>query len=382
MAPTDVWLACESLAVVIRGSRDADALQRVFDRESGREPPRPHEQAVENLLAAMGMLRTRPLLFGLHAPQLPPLPMPGLNFEDLLRLDGFADFTQTAARASGALLSLIEHIRSRLAGYPDLAVADLRPQSPRVDMDGLLDPSSMPWPLAARNRQLQDHGAPAAGLRGIDEDQWAAKTDALLDRLRATSQWEAFTTAAAELSAEARDQLEDACRQFDKQADPVIIHDQAGSRLMRQFQYRHAALAAVRDPLTGPARTYLNAFYAIDRLIDQAATVISDRVVYTYPVTVPGTADVSWQRTDTELVVRAQFAEGASPFITPGRILLYAGDPPVRGAWIGRGTSMNFHTEMGVTINLEAEVLLDSESLLDIAVPEHQDEQKATTGSG
>jgi len=377
MALTDVWQACEDLAAVIRKSRDADALQRVFDRESRHEPPRPHEHAVTELLAGTGMLRTRPLLFGLHAPQLPPLPMPGPNFEDLLAIDGFADFMHTAARASGALLSLIEHIRFRLAGYPDLPVVDLRPESPRVDMDGLLDPSSMPWPLAARNQQLQDHGVAAAGLSGIDEDQWAVKTAALLDRLRPTSQWEAFTTAATELPAEARDQLEEACRQFDEQADPAIIHAKVGSLLLRQVQYRQAALAAARDPLTGPARTYLNAFYAIDRLIDQVATVISERAVYAHPVSVPGTADVSWQRTDTELVARAQFAEGASPFITPGRILLYAGEPPVRGAWIGHGTSMNLHTEMGVTINLDAKVLPDSEHLLDLAAPEDQDEPAA-----
>lgn len=374
MALKDVWRACEDLAAVIRECRDADALQRVFDQESRHEPPRPHERAVTELLAAMGMLRTRPLLFGLHASQLPPLPMPGLNFENLLRVDGFADFMEAAARASGALLSLIEHIHSYMAGYPDLPVADLRPQSPRVHMDGLFDQSSMPWPLAARNRQVQYHGLPTAGLRGIDETQWGVKTDALRDRLRATPQWEAFTTAAIELPVEARDQLDDACRQFDERTDPAVIHTQAGPLLMRQFQYRQAALAAARDPLTGPARTYLDAFYAIDRLIDQAATVISERAVYAHPVTVPVTADVSWQHTDTELVARAQFAEEASPFITPGRILVYTGDPPVRGAWIGRSTSMNIHPELGVTINVDAEVLSDSENLLDLAAPEDQHE--------
>lgn len=377
MTLTDVWQSCEDLAAVIKASRDANALQHAFDRESHHESPRPHERAIMELLAGMGMLRTRPLLFGLHAPQLPPLPPPGPNFDGLLRVDGSADFMQSAARASGALLSLIEHIRSHLVGYPDLPVADLRPQSPRVDMDGLIDQSSMPWPLAARNRKLQNGGAPAAGLHGIDEDEWGAKTDALLDRLRATYQWEAFATAATELSPEAREQLEDACRQFDEQADSAVIDAQAGPLLMRQFQYRQAALATARDSLTGPARTYVDAFYAIDRLIDQAATVISERAVYAHPVTVPDTADVSWQRTDTELVARAQFAEGASPFITPGRVLVYAGDPPVRGAWIGRNTSMNIHTERGVTINLDAEVLPDSENLLEFAAREDGDESAA-----
>jgi hypothetical protein len=362
MTLTYVWRAADDLADQMKNSREAQALQRVFDRE-GREAPQPHEQAVTYFLASMGMLRSRPLLFALHAPQLPRLPMPGPQFEELLRVDGFTEFMQSAARAGSTLLSLIEYVRSRLPGYPNFLAPDLRPQSAQVDMDGLLG-VGMPWTAAARRRGLRDSGLPAADLAQVDQARWAKSAEGLLRALCSSEQWKNFLVAADALTPDDSDQLEKACHQFDEATEVDRIHEQAGPLLMRQLALRKAALQAAHESTTGAARDYLEAFKALNRLINQVATLISEQTAYAAPIRVPVSADVSWQQTGTGIEVRAVFDEGASPSITPGRMFLFAGEPPLRGAWIGQGTTMNFNPETGMLVTLTAELLPDSEVLL------------------
>jgi hypothetical protein len=360
-ATPDIWRTSEELAEVLRASPDIEALQRVFDRDSRqRDDPRPYERAIEHYVASMGMLRTRPLLFGLHAPQLPSIDMPPPTFGDLLKLDGFPDFLRSAQRAAGALLSLVEYLRSRLPGYPDLPLPELRPQAPRVERDGLLDASSMPWPMAARARGVERHGPSPSGLRGVDEPAWRERAEGLLAHLSASCEWSAFAVVTDGLSPDDRQQLDDACRRFDERTQLDAIHANAGPLLLRQGQHRRAALDEACASLTDEARGYLDAFDAIDCLIDQAALVISDRAIYAEAIRVPADADVSWQRTDSGVTVRARFSEGASPFIQPGRLLIYAGDPPVVGGWICQGTRFGWQRDLDATVDLDAKVLPDS----------------------
>lgn len=365
MATPDIWRTCVALAALMRNSPDVDTLRRVFDCDSRHGDDRAvYEEAIEHYLAGMGMLRTRPLLFALHAPQLPPVDMPVKGFDDLLKIDGFSEFFHCAQRAAGALLSLVEYLRSRLPGYPDFPVPQLRAQSPRVDMDGLLDQGTMPWPLAARALGLENHGAPPAGLRGVDEPAWARTAEGLLEHLGHTEQWSAFASAATALLDDDREQLREACGRFDERTRLDEIHRHAGGLLVRQVEYRRAALAAAVAPMTGGARSYVDGFDGIDLLIDQAATVISDLAVFADLVPVPADVAVSWQRHGTRLTVRARFAEGASPFLHPGRVLAYAGEPLITGAWICHGTTFNFHRDLRADINLDAVVLPGSETLV------------------
>lgn len=370
MTLTETWRAAADLAEQMKTTREAQALQGVFDRES-RQDPQPHERAVSDFLASMGMLRSRPLLFALHAPQLPRLSMPGVQFEELPRVDGFTEFMREAARAGSTLLSLIEYVRSRLPGYPDLLVPDLRPQAPQVDMDGLLG-VGMPWTAAARRRGFQDSGPQTADSASIDQARWAASAEGLLEAIRNSEQWKAFVAATDALSSDDRDQLDKACHEFDESTRIERIEEQAGLLLMRQVALRKAALQAAHQSTTGAALDYVEAFTAVDRLINQAATLISERTAYAAPITVPVTADVSWQRTNSGVAVRAVFNEGASPLVTPGRIFLFAGDPPLRGAWIGQGTTTNFNPDTGIVVTVEAELLPDSEILLDLTAVEEE----------
>lgn len=376
MTLTDVWRAADDLADQMKTTREAQALQRVFDRES-REAPEPHEHAVTDFLASMGMLRSRPLLFALHAPQLPRLPTPGPQFEELLRIDGFTEFMQSAARAGSTLLSLIEYVRSRMPGYPDLLMPDLRPESAQVDMDGLLG-VGMPWTAAARRRGLQDSGPPAADLAQVDQARWAKSAEALLLALCHSEQWKTFLAATDALTPDDRDQLDKVCHQFEEATEVGRIQEQAGSLLMRQLALRKAALQAAHESTRGAARDYLEAFKVLERVIDQVATLISDQTAYAAPITVPVSADVSWQQTSTGIGVRAVFDEGASPFITPGRIFLFAGEPPLRGAWIGQGTTMNFNPETGILVTLDAELLPNSEILLNLTTVDQERPSEAS----
>lgn len=377
MGIVDVWSATEKIAQLLRGSPQLVGLQRVFDHEGRVEAPNPGERALSELIATLGMLGTRPLLVGLYGAVLPPLPpeMPGPAYEQLLRIPEFQMLMDDAAAAADTLLSLIEHLRSRLRGYPDLPVPSLRPQAPAVELDGLLG-TGMPWPSALRQRGAAASGPPPAGLQGIADEGWAETAAALAAALEHAAPWQSFVAADAALTDHARGELQAACDEFDQRTSHDRLNDDVGMRLISRVEFTRAALATVTDNLSVPARAYLAAFDEVDRFISQVGMVISDRSIYESPIHVPSEADVSWHRDAQTIFVNARFGE-ASPFVRPGRLFVYRGGPPLRGAWIGTATTMKLDfAGGGMQVGLDATVLPDSEVFVEMAAPEEAEPEQ------
>jgi hypothetical protein len=367
MSLADVWAHSETVAQTLRCSPQLDGLRRVFDHGDRPEKLNPGENALGGLVASLGMLGSRPLLIGLYAPALPPLPdaMPGTGYDHMLRMPEFRSLMEDARVVADTLLSAIEHIRARLPGYPDLPVPSLMPQAPAVEMDGLLG-SGMPWPAAFRQAGVASVALLGASLDGVTTDTLAEQVAALAAAVEQTAQWADFVNASASLGHAGRAELETACTEFERRTAPEILDQEAGGYLINRAEYTRALLVEVTNRVSGEADRYLRAFHGIDRLISDVGLVISDRAVHVHPVVVPDDAEVRWTREEEGLVVNARFS--SDPFLKPGRLLVYAGEPPVRGGWLATATTMNLDfSASGLKIGLDAFVLPNSDLFLRIA---------------
>lgn len=364
MSTADVWTHANAVAGALRASPQLRGLQRVFDHDNRGDAWDPGETALNNFVAALGMLGSRPLLVGIYAPILPPLPMPGADYNQLMRIPDFRALMDDARMAAETLLGLIEHIRSRLPSYPDIPAPSLRAHAPAVEMDGLLA-SGMPWPAALRLPGARSGQPPQAMVAGVEADAWQQATSSLIDAAERTAAWGSFGKATTSLTDDGRRNLLEACEEFDRRTTPDRLDAEAGGHLISRAQYARAMLVDVTTGLTDDARDYLDAFHQIDQLISQAGMVISDRTIHTVPLEVPLDAQVSWQRVGDSVVVNARFS--ADPFLRPGRLLIYRGEPPLRGVWIGTATTMNLDMAAGgVKVGLDACVLPDSDVVIEL----------------
>ncbi|MDQ3632211.1 MAG: hypothetical protein M3417_13255 [Actinomycetota bacterium] len=367
MSTADVWTHSETVAQTLRSSPKLDGLRRVFGPDDQTEQLNPGENALGGLVASLGILGSRPLLIGLYAPALPPLPdaMPGTDYDHMLRMPEFRLLMEDARVVAETLLSAIEHIRSRLPGYPDLPVPSLMPQAPAVEIEGLVG-SGMPWPAALRQSGGAPVGLLGASLEGVATDTLAEQVAALAAAVEQTAEWAEFADASASLGDAGRAELETACAEFERGTAPEILDQEAGGYLMSRAEYTRALLVEVADGLSDDADRYLRAFHRIDRVISDVGLVISDRAVHVRPMVVPDDAEVRWRREEEGLVVNARFS--GDPFLKPGRLLVYAGEPPVRGGWLATATTMNLDfSASGLKIGLDAFVLPDSDVFLMIA---------------
>lgn len=269
------------------------------------------------------------------------------------------------------LLSAIERIRSRLPGYPDLPVPSLMPQAPAVEMDGFLG-SGMPWPASFRQPGVAPGMLLAASLDGVSPDTLAEHVARLSAAVEQTAEWAAFAEASASLGDAGRAELEAACTEFERRTAPDVLDQEAGGYLMSRAEYTRALLVEVTNGVSGAAGRYLTAFRRIDRAISDVGLVISDRAVHLRPMVVPDDAEVRWDREEEGLVVNARFS--GDPFLKPGRLLVYAGEPPIRGGWLATATTMNLDfSASGLKIGLDAIVLPDRDLFLGIAGDANED---------
>lgn len=365
MSYAETWTSADAIAQCLRTSPQTTGLIRVFDRDGLQADLDPGERALSNLDATLGLIGTRPLLVGLYAPQLPPLPdaMPGSGYDELLRIPEFRTLMDDAHLVAETLLFVIEKIRAHLPGYPNLLMPALMPQAPAVEMDGMLG-TGMPWPAAFRQPEVQVDTLLQPALADVASDDLERHIHELGAAIRNTDEWLAFTDAATDLSDEARAELQGACDEFEKRTAPEVLDEQAGGRLMSRAQYTRALLDEISAGLSPDASKYAQTFAHIDRLISEAGTVISDRAVHATPVIVPGDAEVRWQRDAGRVVVNARFS--GDPFLKPGRLLVHDGQAPTRGAWLVTATTMNIgFGSGGLSVGLDAIVLPESEVLLE-----------------
>ena len=365
MSARTLWQASRDAGEVLRASSDAAALREAVDIDGTRGAARPHVTMVRHILAGFNPLRTRPLLLGLYLPRIPSMgPIPG--YDELVRIDGGAEFLDSAARVASTLLSIVEYLRVRLPGYPDIPVPDLVAGSPAVVNDGFLAFDRLPWPAAARVRPADEHSELGTGSDlDIDVTALQESVDEVREALEEQDAWREFARVSAEIGDTDLEQLRRICAEFDERTTEAVVDERAGELLMQRGQYARAVLEEAHSRAGDLAGEYLAGFRRVDHLVYIAAAVISERVAHHSPIGLPAEAEVSWHRIGGTVEVRALVPADPLPFLHPGRLVVYQADPPAGGAWFLSGTSHTINFELGSQSTLTGEGLEDSAGVFD-----------------
>ncbi len=366
MSARALWDVSRRTGDLIRTSSDAAALRDVLDLEGTSGVVLPHATMVRHMLAGFGALRSRAMLLGLYLPRIPSIgPMPG--YEDLTGIEGGPRFVDSAAHLASMLLLIVEHVRAHLPRYPEIPVPDLCPGSPAVVDDGFFAFERFPWPASARAQPTGGPSAETATLcLGVEV---AAKVEEIVATLEGHDAWQAFVSVGSGLDDKDLEQLKRICDEFAATTTEKVVDQRAGNILMQRSQYARAALETAHTSATGLASQYLATFRLVDRTINLAAGIISERVAYDAPVGLPEDAQVSWHRVEGTIEARALVPSNPFPFLYPGRLVVYRAGPPAGGAWFLNASSHQFNFELGSTSTLTGEGLEDSDGVFDDLLP-------------
>lgn len=363
MTARELWQASGQAGEILAGSPCAVELRETIDVESTNAPRSPAVTLLRHTLAGLGALRTRPLLLGLYLPRIPSIgPIPG--YDQIKQIEGGAHFLDCAARIASTALSIAEHLRSRLPGYPDIPVPDLCASAPAVVEDGFMATDRFPWPAAARAGQRDGELRAGADL-GIDVSALAERVGRMLSALEGHEAWKAFADSSSQLDAEDHAALARTRNTFGERTAEAVIDERVGGLLMQRAQFARAVLTEVREQADGRPGRYLAAFSRVDHLINMALAVLSERTAYNEPVGLPADTELTWHRDGDALEVRAVVPSDPLPFLYPGRLLIYNGDPPAGGALYLKGASHTINFELGSRAELDCEGLEDSAGIFD-----------------
>jgi len=119
-----------------------------------------------------------------------------------------------------------------------------------------------------------------AGLLGVPAPAADEAARAIGSALVGCSQVRALQRAQEDLTYDDRTALTSARDRARTALDPAELDAKAGELLLDRLAYREAVIADAVESLDGNARGYSEAFAAVDRLLEQAAALLSQTVVY------------------------------------------------------------------------------------------------------
>jgi hypothetical protein len=262
-----LWAAVEGLAGVWRSSDIVPGYAEVLTN-----PTQGLGGELRMILAGFDNLEAQPLLLA-HLLQATP------DYQRFKQQPGAEEFLQRGGRLVQAFLETVEWWRSRLPGYPNMPAPQLVRGGPLSSDEVTF---RVPWPRGLRQRRLQFTPAPptAAGLLGMPAPAADAAARAIGTALVGSPQVQAFQQAQQALSDEDRAALTGARDRARAALSPPELDKKAGELLLNRLAYREAVAADAVETLHGNARRYSQAFDAVDRLLEQAAALLSQAVVY------------------------------------------------------------------------------------------------------
>jgi hypothetical protein len=262
-----LWAAVEGLADVWRGTEVVLGYAEVLTK-----PTQGLGSALAMILAGVGEFEAQPLLLA-HLLQVTP------DYQRFSQQPSADEFLQRGSRLGQAFLETVEWWRSRLPGYPNLTVPQLVRGGPLSSDEVTF---RVPWPRGLREQGLQFMPAPpsAAGLLGAPAQAADEAARAIGSALVGCSEVRALQQAQEDLTNDDRAALTSARGRARTALDPAELDARAGELLLDRLAYREAVVADAVESLDGNARGYSEAFAAVDRLLEQAAALLSQAVVY------------------------------------------------------------------------------------------------------
>lgn len=191
-----------------------------------------------------------------------------------------------AAIVEEAFRLQVSWVRSRLPGFPMLRAPHL--------VDGTVFTTTeftdeLTWPKQHYLLRFQERPSPPSADLDGEELDLSEPTHRFLDELQQTDPWIDFARASAQLSDDDRAQL----RQVNEQLRAALretLDPSIRSDVTRVNAFRRAQLSSAVERLSGAARTYTDAFSALNGFLDftlddvLAALVVSEPVRHVSPV--------------------------------------------------------------------------------------------------
>jgi hypothetical protein len=262
----ELWATVEALADAWRRTDVARDYAEVLT-----DPQHALGRRLREILSSYGGFERQKLLLARILRAVP-------EYAGFSREPGAAEFLERGGRLGTAFLWTVEWWRSRLPAYPTMP-------APQLIRNGPLSTPELtfrvPWPDELRRQGLQLTSAPpvVAGLLGNTPQSLDEPARAVGAALANCPQVHELERAQAGLTDDGRAALSSARDRARMALRPAQVDAAAGDLALNRLAYREALVANVVDSLQGDARRYIDAFDAVDRLIEQAAALFSQAVV-------------------------------------------------------------------------------------------------------
>jgi hypothetical protein len=207
-------------------------------------------------------------------------------------------WTRGAVMIAIAFGRIVEHLRSRLPGYPSLRVPHVLPSSVRCQQEGFFFGPGFPWLAMFRQEAPQLQPEPDVSTLELDRAAHAGLQEAIRElgaALRASDAWRTFADLAQCLTQDDLDELRHLRRLYRDDTRPEIINAVERRNLMRRHRYAQAVMESVLEQATGTTADYLRAFERVDELISSVARVMQDIVVFGPPIRAGRAVEGTWR---------------------------------------------------------------------------------------
>lgn len=202
-----------------------------------------------------------------------------MSYDEFARTPGADAWLEKCAYLDHAYTTLIEWLRSRLVGYPFPGAPQLTDTGPWITFNVSME---VPWLIELRQWQLQDKATPPTiPFLEVDPPTQLNAGASLGTAVASSSAAIEVATAWQSLTDGDKDQLRAACAAV-RQAHYPEPADVTGSEDFRELNWAQATLDEATRTLTGRARAFTEALNIADRLIQQAAALFSQLVVYNH----------------------------------------------------------------------------------------------------
>lgn len=313
---------------------------------------------VQHLDLHAGMMM-KPLMYASHIPALLNQPFPAGRGMPAVDHDELCDWLQKAAKLEAAHLVTLGWLRASLAGYPNLRAPQLAPGTPLTTEE--MTPRSI-WSKEEFASGLSQRLAPPTvpGLLGADSqgalelDEAARHVSRELTKSRA---WVEFHGALDALDDHAKEALHASRRELTERLSAEALDNHDPNFVLPRAEYRMHTMTDVVESLTGPARTYSEAFGEVDRLLDLTrCDIFGELVLLGEPWCVP-VFNVETPTPGVPIVGFEMPSVGA--FVATGQIL-WLKNEAVTDAVRVESHSMKMDQVEGMHDHFEARVLLNT----------------------
>jgi hypothetical protein len=313
------WTNFYAFAQAMKEAPKVVRVRRAFDLA---DPAKPLRGDLSEITAMVSPVLQHPLLMGYHLARLP-------QVQAFVENEEHKDWLRDLSEVGGALTAAIEFIRSRVPGYPSLRVPHLRTGSPYTYAETFLV-TGFPWDAELRRMGLQLQGPPPVGPILESQADFAALLNAAADELNASDASVSFVDVRAAMQSADWDQLREIGRTFAEKVTDDAVTAAVGDFLLQRFQYRSAILEQLVSEVDGRARAYMDAFEALNELLNVAVALVETTIISAGLLSVQPMQLVLG--TGGELRPAYFVTLDADPFLRPGSIVHLAGpDASVTG---------------------------------------------------